>query len=71
METPTEITNVHQYTDIVCPISKAQLSMNKNGLWLYCIQSNMAYPIQNKIPVMLPTEARPLTDDERAILKAQ
>jgi hypothetical protein len=70
MDTLTQITAVHQYADIVCPLSKEQLFMNKNELWLYALQSNLAYPIHNKIPVMLPTQARPLSDDERAILKS-
>jgi uncharacterized protein len=69
METPIQITRVHHFADIVCPISKAPLVMNKNELWLYCVESNMAYPVQNKIPVMLPSQARPLSDDERAVLK--
>lgn len=71
MNTPIEISSTHQYHGIVCPVSKDSLYINKNELWLYCLSSNLAYPIRNKIPVMLPSEARALTDDERAVLKAQ
>ena len=66
-----KISTVHRFADIVCPVSKASLFINKDELWLYCLESNLAYPIHNKIPVMLPLEARPLSDDERSVLKAQ
>ncbi len=66
-----DITCVHRFANLVCPISKAPLFLSKDDLWLYCLASNLAYPIKNQIPVMLPSEARALTDDERATLKAK
>jgi hypothetical protein len=67
--TTIELEKNHRFRGIICPISKKSLVMNKNQEWLYCIESNLAYPIRNQIPVMLSCEARPLTEKERAILK--
>ncbi|MFT6072687.1 MAG: hypothetical protein ACJAQ0_001499 [Dasania sp.] len=64
-----EIQKTHRFCDLVCPISKKPLIMNKNQEWLYAVGTNLAYPIRNQIPVMLASEARALTDDERAVLK--
>jgi hypothetical protein len=66
-----EISKTHRFAHIVCPISKEALCICKDETWLYCLASNLAYPIRNQIPVMLPSEARALTDDERAVLKAK
>lgn len=54
---------------LVCPVSKASLSYHKETEELWCRASGLAYPIRDGIPVMLESEARRLTDDERASLK--
>lgn len=71
MNTPLEVTNVHKFNDLVCPLSKQPLWICKSSEWLYSPASNLAYPIKQEIPVMLPSEARPLTDNERAVFKAK
>jgi uncharacterized protein YbaR (Trm112 family) len=43
---------------LVCPISKKPLSFNKETNELICDESELAYPIKDGIPVMLPEEAR-------------
>ncbi len=46
---------------LVCPISKG--SLEQVGDELICRESNLAYPIKDGIPVMLPDEARKLSDE--------
>lgn len=50
---------------LVCPVSKASLEYDKDNQELICRASGLAYPIRDGIPVMLETEARQLTTDER------
>ncbi len=49
---------------LVCPVSKAPLTYNKDRQELVCMASRLAYPIRDGIPLMLEAEARPLADDE-------
>tara|TARA_Y100001970_G_scaffold72811_1_gene92405 strand:+ start:1763 stop:1939 length:177 start_codon:yes stop_codon:yes gene_type:complete len=46
---------------LVCPVSKE--SLEQIGDELVCKKSNLAYPIRDGIPVMIPEEARRLTDE--------
>lgn len=50
---------------LVCPVSKAPLVYNKEKQELVCKASGLAYPIRDGIPVMLETEARVLSSDEK------
>lgn len=50
---------------LVCPVSKAPLEYDKDNQELVCRASGLAYPIRDDIPVMLESEARPLTSDEK------
>ncbi|HSG02746.1 MAG TPA: Trm112 family protein [Marinobacterium sp.] len=50
---------------LVCPVSKAPLEWDKDRNELVCRASGLAYPIRDDIPVMLESEARTLTSDER------
>jgi len=45
---------------LVCPVSKEPLE--QIGDELVCKKSNLAYPIRDGIPVMIPEEARELPD---------
>ena len=60
---------------LVCPVSKGPLEYNTEAQELICWQSGLAYPIRDDIPVMLESEARQLSEDEkeahRAKLKSQ
>ena len=46
---------------LVCPVSKGPLK--QIGDELVCKVSKLAYPIKDGIPVMLPEEARDLSND--------
>lgn len=50
---------------LVCPVSKAPLEYDKAHDELVCRASGLAYPIRDGIPVMLESEARQLTVDEK------
>ncbi|QEQ96406.1 Trm112 family protein [Neptunomonas concharum] len=50
---------------LVCPVSKAPVEYNAETNELICRTSGLAYPIRDDIPVMLESEARTLTTDER------
>jgi uncharacterized protein YbaR (Trm112 family) len=50
---------------LVCPVSKAPLEYDKQNDELVCRASGLAYPIRDGIPVMLESEARQLTVDEK------
>ncbi|MCG8394429.1 MAG: Trm112 family protein [Pseudomonadales bacterium] len=50
---------------LVCPVSKAPLEYDKENQELVCRASGLAYPIRDGIPVMLESEARQLTEEEK------
>lgn len=50
---------------LVCPVTKAPLTLSKDGTELISKIGGMAYPIRDDIPVLLESEARTLTTDER------
>ena len=50
---------------LVCPVSKGSLEYDREKDELVCRTSGLAYPIRDGIPVMLESEARPLSTDEK------
>ncbi|NQX89859.1 MAG: Trm112 family protein [Halioglobus sp.] len=50
---------------LVCPVSKAPVEYDKDNDELICRASGLAFPVRDGIPVMLESEARPLTADEK------
>lgn len=50
---------------LVCPVSKAPLEYQPDQQELVCRASGLAYPIRDDIPVMLESEARALSLEER------
>ena len=50
---------------LVCPVTKAPLEYVSETNELVCSASGLAYPIKDDIPVMLESEARTLTEDEK------
>ena len=50
---------------LVCPVSKAPLEYDQDKDELICKASGLAYPVRDDIPVMLESEARQLTADEK------
>ena len=60
---------------LVCPVTKAPLHLKRDvegvdGVdELWCAASELAYPIQDGIPVLLENEARTLSEEEIASIK--
>ena len=50
---------------LVCPVTRAPLEYDRDKQELVCRASGLAYPIRDGIPVMLESEARQLTADEK------
>jgi hypothetical protein len=50
---------------LVCPVTKAPLEYDREKDELVCKASGLAYPVRDGIPVMLESEARVLTVDEK------
>ena len=47
---------------LVCPLTKCRLDYDPERQELISRGARLAYPIRDGIPIMLPEEARPLTD---------
>jgi uncharacterized protein YbaR (Trm112 family) len=47
---------------LVCPLTKSSLDYDAEHQELISRQAKLAYPIRDGIPIMLPEEARVLTD---------
>ena len=52
-------------TILACPLCKGDLNYDKEKQELICKADGVAYPVREGIPVMLETEARTLTTDEK------
>ncbi len=50
---------------LVCPVTKAPVEYDKEKQELICWASGLAYPINDGIPVMLESEARQITLEEK------
>ena len=50
---------------LVCPLTKTTLIYDRERGELISKAAGLAYPIRNGIPIMLPGEARELSDAER------
>jgi uncharacterized protein len=50
---------------LICPVSKGALIYDRAAQELISRAAGLAYPIRDGIPIMLPGEARELTDAER------
>lgn len=54
---------------LVCPVSKGSLTYRKELDELWCRASGLAFPIRDGIPVMLESESRQLSAEERESLR--
>jgi len=50
---------------LVCPVTKGPLEYDRTRQELLSRSARLAYPIRDGIPVMLESEARTLSTDER------
>jgi uncharacterized protein len=56
---------------LVCPVSKASLTWEAEQNELVCLASGLAYPVRDGIPVMLESEARQITLEEKEALTSK
>lgn len=49
---------------LACPLTKAPLKWKPETAELVSSGARLAYPVRDGVPIMLPSEARPLSDDE-------
>ena len=54
---------------LVCPLTRTTLHYDRDRQELVSRAAGLAYPIRGGVPIMLPGEARELSDDERDALK--
>jgi uncharacterized protein YbaR (Trm112 family) len=47
---------------LVCPVCKGPLKLDQPAQELLCAADHLAFPIRDGIPVMLESQARPITD---------
>ncbi len=50
---------------IACPICKGKLEYDKQAQELICNYNKVAYPIKDNIPVLIESEARKLSAEEK------
>jgi uncharacterized protein YbaR (Trm112 family) len=50
---------------LVCPVTRTTLVYDRDRQELISRKAGLAYPIRDGVPIMLPEEARELTDAER------
>jgi len=51
---------------LVCPLTKSRLIYDRERQELISKKAGLAYPIRDGIPIMLPDEARQLSESEQA-----
>ena len=54
---------------LVCPLTKTNLRYDREKQELISRAAGLAYPIRGGVPVMLPGEARQLSEEERDALR--
>jgi len=47
---------------LVCPVTKAPLTYDRENNELISLKAGLAYPIRDGIPIMLPDEARKIDE---------
>ncbi len=50
---------------LACPLCKSAVQYDKDANELICKADGLAFPVRDGIPVMLESQARTLTTDER------
>lgn len=48
---------------LVCPLCKGPLAFDRQQQTLTCKADRLVFPIRDGVPVMIESEASPLTDD--------
>jgi len=55
----------HLLEVLICPVTKRPLDYDREKKELISKTAGLAFPIRDGIPILLPDEARELTDAER------
>ncbi len=50
---------------LICPLTRTTLHYDRDKQELVSRAAGLAFPIRGGVPVMLPDEARPLSEEER------
>jgi uncharacterized protein len=50
---------------LICPVTRTTLHFDREKQELVSRAAGLAYPIRGGVPIMLPGEARELSDEER------
>ena len=50
---------------LICPVTRTTLHYDREKQELVSKAAGLAYPIRGGVPIMLPGEARELSDEER------
>jgi len=50
---------------LICPVTKGPLIYDRERQELVSRLAGLAYPVRNGVPIMLPGEARELSESER------
>lgn len=61
----TEVLDKKLLSILVCPVSKTHLIYDRDAGELVSVVSGLAYPIRDGIPVMLESEARQISLEEK------
>jgi uncharacterized protein len=61
----TEVLDKKLLSILVCPVSRSPLIYDRDAAELISLASGLAYPIRDGIPVMLESEARHISLDEK------
>jgi uncharacterized protein YbaR (Trm112 family) len=64
VETPPAEPDPRLLEILVCPVCRGPLEYDRQRQELISRSARLAYPIRDGIPIMLPDEARELSDDE-------
>jgi uncharacterized protein len=56
---------------LVCPVTRGTLHYDRTAQELISYGAGLAYPVREGIPIMLPEEARELSELERAQAKSR
>lgn len=51
-------------TQLVCPLTKTQLILDKDNCELISLAARLAFPIKKSIPLLFVGESRELSDEE-------
>ena len=70
MMTKAQNTNSELLSLLVCPVSLSGLIYDKGQAELVSLQTRLAFPIQDGVPIMMTETARQMSDEEVNRLRA-